>query len=176
MYCPLDRELLENIVIVKIEIFNVIGIILKMSIPSDWSTIIIPLPWKPMNIDKAKEILDMFGWHNFKKIEIIYTKLQMYCAKHVDHLYINKQTDYKVTLNNDRKPLPEDLNYKIMDNGIENVVFKLYFEEEKDIELNITYHVLTLNGNFSITEEQIKEKIGFPVRIFYKKGEHIREN
>ncbi len=118
----------------------------------------------PINVRNTKEILELFDWNNFEHMEL------RFCAiddnnSHDTRYHISKMMSYTVIIRRGQKPCPKDLDFKMTHDIFTLLQVIVHFKDTKKcINLNLETHVLKLSGGVCITMDQIKEKIGFPLR------------
>ncbi len=127
-------------------------------------------PTKPITFEEATKILDIFGWKNFEHIEIECVKEDNGYITHDKEYQVSKQIIYTLAVSEDRlnphQPLRKGITSTIInENDMDQIRLYVYFKDKiKYIDFNLTTHVLELWGGLSITMDQMKEKIGFPLR------------
>ncbi len=120
---------------------------------------------EPIKVEDAKKILDLFDWNNFEHMELKFWACEDNNIPH-ERLQISNYITYRVFNRRGITPSREDLDFKIA--KYEYFVLLeiiIHFKHTKKcINLNLETHILKLSGGLCIIMEQIKEKIGFPLR------------
>ncbi len=118
----------------------------------------------PINVGDAKKILDLFNWDNFEHMELRFSGIDDANSRDTRY-HISKIMSYTVIIRRGQKPYPEDLDFKMTHDIFTLLQVIVHFKDTKKcINLNLETHVLKLSGGLCITMDQIKEKIGFPLR------------